>query len=334
MLTWRCSVRPPSKVINLFRYRFVTAAILREITKMVGSSLSQSRIIGPTNPFRKRDRGLGTREAGQPHQSSASDPVEMNRLFAALLNSISHDLRTPLSSILGSATTLSSCGRFLDETTKCELISTIQGEAELLNRFISNLLSMTRLHAGDLQLHTSPLELSDAIGSVLRRAGKILAAHRTEVRLNSDLTMLDVDAVLFEQVLFNLVDNAAKYAPEGSLVVITAWQEDNCIQLQVLDEGPGIPPCDLSRVFQKFFRSGDVVHRCKGTGLGLAICLGFIEAMRGTITAANRRDRQGAVFTITLPCQRQQGVGRRTRFMARALSNATETGAWTRGKHG
>jgi two-component system, OmpR family, sensor histidine kinase KdpD len=189
----------------------------------------------------------------------------------------------------------------LDDTTKRELICTIQEEAERLNRFISNLLNMTRLQAGDLRLHTSPLDLSDAIGSTLRRAGKVLAAHRVEVRLQPDLTMLDLYAVLFEQVLFNLLDNAAKYAPPGSLVRITAWRDNDVVRLQVLDEGPGIPPADLDRVFEKFFRANGTVHRCPGTGLGLAICLGFIDAMRGTISAANRSDHQGAVFTVTLP---------------------------------
>jgi two-component system sensor histidine kinase KdpD len=222
-------------------------------------------------------------------------------LVTALLTSISHDLRTPLASILGCASSLSSCGSLLDDTTKQELIRTIQDEAELLNRFIGNLLNMTRLQAGELQLRTSPLELSDAIGSALCRASKILAAHRTEVRLQPDLTMLDLDAVLFEQVLFNLLDNAAKYTPPGSLVIITAWRDGDVVRLQVLDEGPGIPPGDLDRVFEKFFRGDGTVHRCTGTGLGLAICLGFIDAMCGTITVANRSDRQGAAFTVILP---------------------------------
>ena len=160
---------------------------------------------------------------------------------------------------------------------------------------------MTRLQAGALQLRTSPLELSDAIGSALRRSAKVLAAHRVEVRLQPDLTMLDLDAVLFEQVLFNLLDNAAKYTPPGSLIMIAAWRDDDVVRLQVLDEGPGIPPGDLDRVFQKFFRGDGTVQRCTGTGLGLAICLGFIDAMHGTISAANRSDRQGAGISLTLP---------------------------------
>ena len=107
--------------------------------------------------------------------------------------------------------------------------------------------------------------------------------------------------MLFEQVLFNLLDNAAKYAPAGSLVTITAWQQNGQVCLQVIDEGPGIPPADLEYVFDKFYRAGGADRRRAGTGLGLAICRGFIEALHGTITAANRTDLTGAVFTIMLP---------------------------------
>jgi two-component system sensor histidine kinase KdpD len=113
--------------------------------------------------------------------------------------------------------------------------------------------------------------------------------------------MVPVDAVLFEQVLFNLLDNAAKYAPPDTTISVRSWHEGEVVYLQVLDQGPGIPTGDLERIFDKFYRvqKGDQVRA--GTGLGLAISRGFLEAMRGTITAANRQDRQGAMFTITLP---------------------------------
>jgi two-component system sensor histidine kinase KdpD len=227
--------------------------------------------------------------------------AETDRLRGALLTSLSHDLRTPLSSILGSATSLATSGDPLDERTRLELIRTIQEEAERLNRFIGNLLDMTRLESGPLRRNTGPVELSDAIGSALRRANKVLAEHRTQVVLQPDLPMLDLDEVLFEQVLFNLLDNAGKYAPAGSLVTIKAWRDHGHVCLQIMDEGPGIPPADLERVFDKFYRAGGADRRRAGTGLGLAICRGFVEAMQGTITAGNRTDRSGAVFTMTLP---------------------------------
>ncbi len=227
--------------------------------------------------------------------------VETDRLRAALLTSISHDLRTPLASILGSATSLSTHGETLDRTTRLDLIHNIQDEAERLNRFIGNLLDMTRLETGPLRVNTGPVELSDVIGSALRRARKILADHRTEVSLQHDLPMLDVDEVLFEQVMFNLLDNAAKYAPAGSLITIRGWREDGRVGVQVLDEGSGIPQSDLERIFDKFYRGGAADRRRAGTGLGLAICRGFIESMNGTIVASNRTDRSGAVFTLKLP---------------------------------
>ena len=133
--------------------------------------------------------------------------------------------------------------------------------------------------------------------------------------------MLDLDDVLFEQVLFNLLDNAAKYAPAGSLVTITAWQQNGHVCVQVIDEGPGIPPADLEHVFDKFYRVGGADRRRAGTGLGLAICRGFVEAMHGTITAANRTDRTGAVFTITLPVPVNAG-GWKRRFRDRRCGAA------------
>jgi two-component system sensor histidine kinase KdpD len=229
---------------------------------------------------------------------SARLVAETDRLRAALLTSISHDLRTPLASILGSATSLSET---MDASTRLDLIHNIRDEAERLNRFIGNLLDMTRLESGPLRLRTGAIELSDAIGSALRRASKILAEHRTQVVLQPNLPMLDLDEVLFEQVLFNLLDNASKYAPTGSLITIKAWQDGSNVVVQVLDEGPGIPVADQEHVFDKFYRVGGADRRRAGTGLGLAICRGFVEAMHGSIVATNRTDRSGAVFTMKLP---------------------------------
>jgi two-component system sensor histidine kinase KdpD len=113
--------------------------------------------------------------------------------------------------------------------------------------------------------------------------------------------MIQIDPVLFEQVLINLLDNAAKYAPAGTTIRIQSWRNQDSVSLQVLDEGDGIPPGDLEHIFDKFYRARKADHVRAGTGLGLAISRGFVEAMQGTITAANRTDRRGAVFTITLP---------------------------------
>ncbi|MBV9824694.1 MAG: sensor histidine kinase KdpD [Alphaproteobacteria bacterium] len=227
--------------------------------------------------------------------------AETERLRAALLTSISHDLRTPLASILGSATSLRLYRKALDDAGQDELIATIQDEAERLNRFIANLLDMTRLEAGALHPQTDAIDLGDVIGSALARAGKVLDQHRTILDLEDDLPLLRLDPVLLEQVLFNLLDNAAKYAPAGTEIVVQARRSGDAVRLRVMDEGPGIPAPDLERVFDKFYRVPAGDNRRVGTGLGLAICRGFVEAMGGSITAENRRDRHGALFTITFP---------------------------------
>jgi two-component system, OmpR family, sensor histidine kinase KdpD len=115
------------------------------------------------------------------------------------------------------------------------------------------------------------------------------------------LPMLELDAVLFEQALFNLLDNAAKYAPVETTISIRGWRDKHCVTLQVVDEGEGIPRSELEKVFDKFYRAQKGDHVRPGTGLGLAIARGFIEAMGGTISAGNRTDRSGAVLTISLP---------------------------------
>ncbi|HEY6993262.1 MAG TPA: ATP-binding protein, partial [Xanthobacteraceae bacterium] len=189
----------------------------------------------------------------------------------------------------------------LDEAGRDELIGTIQEEAERLNRFIANLLDMTRLVSGALVPHLEPVDLGDIVGSALERAQKFLGAHKVEIDLARPLPLLRLDPVLFEQVLFNLLDNAAKYAPPRSPIRVQARREGAAVRLQVIDEGPGIPPADLDRIFDKFYRVRARDRQRAGTGLGLAVCRGFVEAMGGRIVAANRQEQHGAVFAITLP---------------------------------
>jgi len=227
--------------------------------------------------------------------------AESDRLRTALLTSISHDLKTPLASVLGSASTLRDYSPNLSDAERADLLATIIDEAERLNRFIANLLDMTKLESGAIVPNAAPHDLSEIVGSTLRRAGKILAHHRISLELQPALPMLELDAVLFEQVLFNLLDNAAKYAPDNTTIALKAWRDDGTVALQVVDEGAGIPPLELESVFDKFYRVEKADHVRAGTGLGLAISRGFVEAMHGTISAANRRDRSGAVLTIRLP---------------------------------
>lgn len=231
----------------------------------------------------------------------AERAAETDRLRQALLTSISHDLRTPLASIMGASSTLRDFRSLLDEKATDDLLLTIRDESERLNRFIANLLDMTRLESGALEPNIGPHDISDLVGAALKRASGVLGDRTVSVELAPNLPMAKVDAVLFDHTLFNLLDNAAKYADGSPITIRGAEGRRNAVVIEVLDEGPGMPQPDLERVFDKFYRvtKGDRVRA--GTGLGLAICRGFVEAMGGTITAQNRADRGGAVFTITLP---------------------------------
>jgi two-component system sensor histidine kinase KdpD len=232
--------------------------------------------------------------------------AETERLRSALLTSISHDLKTPLASVLGAAGTLRDLGERLDDAQKADLLATIIDESERLNRFIANLLDMTKLESGAISPNVALHDLAEIVGSALRRASRILARHRVELDLAADLPMLELDAVLFEQALFNLLDNAAKYAPPETTIRIQGWRSGDTVCLRVLDEGSGIPAGDLEHIFDKFYRAQKTDQVRAGTGLGLAISRGFVEAMHGTIVAANRTDRTGAAFTISLPIPRER----------------------------
>ncbi|PWR18084.1 sensor histidine kinase [Zavarzinia compransoris] len=227
--------------------------------------------------------------------------AEAEKLRAALLRSISHDLRTPLSAILGTASALRDFAPSMPEADRADLLATVVDEAERLNRFIANLLDMTRIEAGALEPNASGHFVGDIVATALRRAAKVTGPRRIEIDMPGDLPMLRLDAVLFEQVLFNLLDNAAKYTPPASTIGVRAWAEGAAVAIQVTDEGPGIPPDSLERVFDSFYRVGKTDSVRAGTGLGLSICRGFVEAMGGTIAAGNRTDRKGAVFTIRMP---------------------------------
>ncbi|MDD1531810.1 two-component sensor histidine kinase [Bradyrhizobium sp. WBOS7] len=227
--------------------------------------------------------------------------VESERLRSALLTSISHDLKTPLASVLGAASTMRDLSGALSDTEKRDLLATVIDESERLNRFIANLLDMTKLESGAIVPNAALHDLGEIVGSALRRAGKILHRHKIELALAADLPMLQLDAVLFEQVLFNLLDNAAKYSPPETTISIRGRRDGAQVVLEIVDEGAGIPPDELESVFDKFYRVQKGDHVRPGTGLGLAISRGFVEAMRGTISAANRSDRRGAVLTVRLP---------------------------------
>ena len=239
------------------------------------------------------------RLAEEMHETEMLAATE--KLRTALLTSISHDLKTPLASILGNVTSLRQYGHLYDEPTRSEMLTFAENETLRLSRFVDNLLHMTRIDAGALRPTLEAVDLSDLIGAALQRCDKLLQTHRVATDVASDLAMVPLDFVLAEHVLVNLLDNAAKYTPAESLVTICVEEHDHDVGIRVMDEGPGIGADDLPHVFERFFRANVADHRRAGAGLGLAICKGFVEAMGGAITASNRTDRSGAVFTVTVP---------------------------------
>ena len=225
--------------------------------------------------------------------------AETERLRNSLLSSVSHDLRTPLASITGAASTLLESGAKLDARTRQDLLEALHEEAERLNRLVQNLLEMTRLESGALQLHAEWHPIEEVVGAALGRFGKRFGDRQVATRIPADLPLVLIDDVLAEQVLINLLDNALKYTPAGSPIEISASSVDGAVLVEVADRGPGLPSEDEKRIFDKFFRGGSG-GAVRGAGLGLAICQGIVEAHGGQIWAENRPGG-GVVFRFTLP---------------------------------
>ncbi|MDP1752333.1 MAG: sensor histidine kinase KdpD [Reyranella sp.] len=227
--------------------------------------------------------------------------VERERLRSAMLTSVSHDLRTPLASIIGALSSLRSYRDRYDEATRAELLGTALSEAERLDRFVGNLLAMTRLDAGAITPKREAVEVGDLVSTTLRRAMPLLEGRQVGSSIPPGLPSLSLDFVLAEQALFNLLDNAAKYSPAGARIEIEAHQVGARVEIVVRDEGPGIAAADLDRIFDKFYRAHEGDRRLAGTGLGLAIARGFVEVQGGTIAVRNRADRSGAEFVVSYP---------------------------------
>jgi len=227
--------------------------------------------------------------------------TERERLRSALLSSLSHDLRTPLVSIIGAASSLINYDDKLDAANRRDLAQTVLDEAERLNRFVQNLLDMTRLGAGALKPRLDWADLRDVVGAAVERARRLSRNHDIRVEIDPEMPLLCVDPVLLEQVFFNLLDNACKYAPPGTTVKVWAKQTANHIAIEVADQGPGIPPEDRERVFDMFYRVGQVDSQAAGTGLGLAICRGIVDAHGGSIKAEPGLNGAGACIVIHLP---------------------------------
>ncbi len=227
--------------------------------------------------------------------------AERERLRSALLSAISHDLRTPLGAVTGASTSLLEQGDKFDVASRRELLETIRDEAIRLNRFVSDLLDMTRIGTGAFTVKKVWYPVEDLIVSALKRLESRLAGRSVQIRAADSLLLAPLDEVLMTQVIINLVENAVKYTPPASPIEIGAEVRDGQVVLQVADRGPGIPPGEEEKVFGMFHRiqrPGDP----GGSGVGLTVCQAIVQAHGGTIRMSNRQGG-GAVFSVTLPLE-------------------------------
>ncbi len=235
---------------------------------------------------------------------------ENEKLRTTLLSSISHDLRTPLASITGAVTSLRELGDKMSGSERQDLLASIEEESGRLSRFVKNLLDMSRIEAGALETRRDWVDVGDAIRAATQRIRKVFPDGKVIVSVAPSLPFIRADANLLQQVLFNLLDNAHKYGG-GAAVSVHARQEGGDLVVTVTDEGPGIKPSDLERIFEKFYRGGRPDGRKAGTGLGLSICRGLVEAMGGTISAQSPAlRRRGTRMILRFPAAETRGEER------------------------
>jgi two-component system sensor histidine kinase KdpD len=240
-------------------------------------------------------------------RQAARVEAESERLRSALLSSVSHDLRTPLATIAGAASTLQQSGRSLDDQTRSELTDNIVRESDRLNDLIANLMFATRLESGGIELRREWTTVEEVVGSGLARHRAAIAARPARIQIPADLPLIRVDNAMLPQVVYNLVDNALRYTPSGTPIDIAAWATDSQVVLKVADEGPGITEAETLKVFQRFYRgrAARTTGKEGGIGLGLTICEGIVMAHGGRIWAELNKPR-GVVFYVSLPIERPQ----------------------------
>lgn len=230
--------------------------------------------------------------------------METERLRNSLLSTVSHDLRTPLATITGAASTLAGQSH-LDESQRRELADSIVDESDRLNRLVTNLLDLTRLEANAIRLHKELQPIEEVVGVTLGRLERSLREHRIALQIDPDLPPVAIDALLMQQVLTNLLDNAVKYSPPESTVDLKCRRAGNSMVIEVADRGPGLPEGEERRIFEKFYRVEGQPRT--GSGIGLAICRGIVELHGGTISAMNRPGG-GSVFHVSLPLSEETAI--------------------------
>lgn len=241
--------------------------------------------------------------------ATAADAEALRRtdtLRSALLNSVSHDLRTPLSTVLGSATTLIDYSESLAPKVRDDLLLSIREEAERLNRYVGDLLDMTRLEGGALVTRRDWTDVRDVLRAAVERVKRRLEGRKVKWDFPDQVTLVVADPTLLEQALTNILENAIAYSPDKTTIEVAAYEDRRNVVISIEDEGRGIPTAELERVFEKFRRMEEASDRGKGAGLGLAISKGFVEAMGGRIAAASPiHDGRGTRILISLPKDRE-----------------------------
>lgn len=263
----------------------------------------------PLSPAERRrldamaDQGATALERAHIARAYEEGRVEMEaeHLRATMLASLSHDLKTPIAGILGAASSLRAYGDKHDDATRAELLAGIEAEADRMQRYVVKLLDMTRLDAGGVKPKVEALDVADVVAAVLKRAQPLAEGVWLDGDVAAGLPLLKTDAALLHQALFNLVENAIVHGARvgGGEVTLRARYRDGGITFDVIDEGPGLPPGAETRVFDKFYRGDKAASG--GTGLGLPIVKGFASLMGATVSAHNRHNRSGAIFTLAFP---------------------------------
>lgn len=226
--------------------------------------------------------------------------AETEHTRSSLLAAVSHDLRTPLASILTAATTVAKSDSHLSPAARGELMTTIVDEAERLNRLVANLLSMTKLESGELLIKSQPEDVGELVSAALSALASRGGTERIRIDIPSDLPLIEVDSLLIEQTLINLLENALRYAPGDSAIEIEARRVEDKVLIRVCDRGPGILPHEREKVFEKFFRGSGTRHGDGGAGLGLTICRAAARAHQGKLKALERPGG-GTCMELTLP---------------------------------
>jgi two-component system sensor histidine kinase KdpD len=284
---------------------------MQGISARVGVAATEPRSVGGDDErfvLSLLDQGaIAVERAELAAEASEADALRRSeRLRTALLNSISHDLRTPLAGVLGATTTLIEYGPELERPVQMDLLESIRDEAERLNRYVGNLLDMTRLEGGGVAPRTQSTDLRDVVTAAAERVVRRLGKRELVRDYPPTLSTVPADPALLEQALVNILENAIAYSDDASRIEAAVYEDERNVVISIEDEGRGIPTAQLQQVFEKFLRLDESSDRGKGTGLGLAIAKGFVEAMGGRIAAASPvHDGKGTRILISLPKEKR-----------------------------